>query len=383
MDAIPLQTATTAKACIEALGSEVIRLRPRFERERRLPDELFAAMVRADLFRLSIPRTVGGAQLGLRDWFGVMEAASSLDASVGWVLANVTIAGRMSGFLPPETVSEWFSSPDCAIAGSTAALGKAVPTTGGYLVSGKWPFASGIHAARRVMGLCEIPAIDDPYARVVCAFMPIEAVQLNDDWHTLGLRGSGSVTFEADGVFVPESHVAPFLLHRPVIDADPYHLPHLSIFPLSVTLVALGITQAAIADFAAMADRTRGGTAAKLAERELVQTEYGRCITLHRSARSLVLDALDGLESAFATPGERAIPRATFRASLAQAGELCETVMTTLCRLLGTASISETSSFERRARDLTTATRHVAMGTHNLTVLGRLALGQDAETIRF
>lgn len=384
MNISPQMTASLATSRIQALADDVARLRNGFDRDRRLPDELIAMLCHADLFRLAVPRSVGGAQLSLRDWFGVMETAAELDASVAWVLTNATVMGRMSGFLPADVTREWFASPDCMIAGSTASVGRAEPTDGGYLVTGVWPFASGIHAARRVMGLCDLAGSDDPLERIVCAFLPIDAVQIRDDWHSSGLRGSGSCTFEAREVFVPENHIAPFMAHRPLMNADPYHLPNLSILPLSVTLVAMGIVKAALADFTALADRTRGGTSVKLAERELVQTELGRAITLHRAARALVLEALAELEAAFASAGaERIVPRALFRASLAQVADLCESAMAILCRTLGTAAILETGTFERRQRDLTAATRHVAMGPHNMTVLGRVHLGLDPGTSRF
>lgn len=377
-------TAAPVLDRIRGLADDVARLRPRFDADRRLPDELIAALVRADLFRLAAPRSVGGGQLSLRDWVGVMETAAELDSSLAWVLTNATVMSRLSGHLPPQVAAEWFASPDCMIAGSTANLGKAQPVKGGVIVSGVWPFASGIHAARRVMALCEWIGREDPLERMVCAFLPVDSIRILDDWHASGLRGSGSCTFEAHDVFVPDAHVVPFVAHRPVIDADPYHLPNLSIFPLSVTLAALGITKAALGDFTDLADRTRGGTSAKLAERELIQNELGRAVTLHRAARALVLDSLATLEAAFADPtADRTLPRAMFRASLAQAAELCETVMTILCCALGTSAILESAPFERRQRDLVAATRHVAMGPHNLTVLGRVQLGLDPGTTRF
>ncbi len=133
-----------------------------------------------------------------------------------------------------------------------------------------------------------------------------------------------------------------------------------------------------------MADRTRGGTSTKLAERELIQTELGRAITLHRAAKALVQDTLAELEVGFAGPvPNRTMPRALFRASLAQAAELCETAMSILCRCAGTSAILESGTFERRQRDLTVAARHVAMGPQNLTVLGRVQLGLDPGTLRF
>ncbi len=369
---------------IAALAQDVERLRGRFDQDRRLPDELIAAMVRADLFRLAVPRTMDGAQLGFADWFGVLETAAALDGSVAWVLANAMIMGRMAGFLPAEVTADWFATSDCMIAGSTAAVGKAQPVPGGYNVTGVWPFVSGIHAARRVMGLCELVGEDDPIERMICAFLPVECVEVRDDWHSSGLRGSGSCTVEARDVFVAAEHVAPFLAHRPSINAVPYHLPNLSVFPFSVTLVALGIVKGALNDFTAMADRTRGGTSAKLAERELIQTELGRAITLHRAAKALVQDTLAELEVAFASPAPDCTqPRALFRASLAQAAELCETAMLILCRAAGTAAILESGTLERRQRDLTTAARHLAMGAQNLTVLGRVHLGLDPGTLRF
>ena len=120
-------------------------------------------LVAADLFRLWTPRIYGGAELSPRELIDVIEEASAMDASFGWVLTNVATLSRLVGYLPAQTASTWAGQPDAAFAGSTGALGKATRVQGGYLVSGQWPYGSGIQTARRIMGLCKkAGASDDP-----------------------------------------------------------------------------------------------------------------------------------------------------------------------------------------------------------------------------
>ena len=175
---------------------------------------------------------------------------------------------RGAGLLPETVAVKFFKQPDCFVAGSTASVGTLVPAAGGYRVSGRWPFVSGVHAARRFMGLCQIDgASEDPREHLVCAYMPIEAVRVEDSWHVSGLRGTGSCDIVVEDAFVPEEHVHRFLEPEPRMPGLLYRMPTISLFPFSVALVPLGIARAAIADFFGLAGRTRGGTAQPLRER--------------------------------------------------------------------------------------------------------------------
>lgn len=372
-------------AAVHALAPLVSEHRGAFDQARRLPAPVVDALVASDLFRLWAPRSLGGAGLGARDLVDVIEEASAIDASVGWVLTNGAIMSRMAGLLPPAVAEDWFGRPDCFIACSTGGLGTARRAEGGYRVSGRWPFSSGVQAARRVMGLAMIEgAGEDAPVDPICVYAPIEAVQIIDNWHVSGLRGTGSCDFVLDDVFVPEAHAHAFLGTAPTQPGALYRLPVISAFTLSVSLVPLGIARGALADFVALAGRTRGGTSQPLREREMIQVDVARAEALRRSAKAFLLGALADLEAAVEAGGEDEVrARALFRVALSHSAESCQRAVHMLAACAGTAAISESGSLERRVRDIDAAVKHVAMGPHSYVTGGRVLLGVEPGTTKF
>lgn len=385
MDGRPVDRLEEVLGAVRALGPLIEAHRAAFDRDRRLPEPVVAALVASDLFRLWAPRSVGGAGLSARDLVDVVEEAAALDASVGWVLTNGAIMSRMAGLLPPEVARAWFGDPDCLMACSTGAVGTARPVDGGYRVSGRWPFASGVQAARRVMGLARIEgAGDDPRDHLVGVYVPADAVRILDTWHVSGLRGTGSCDFVLEDVVVPRAHALRHLDPAPTQPGLLYRLPVASAFSLSVSLVPLGIARGALSDLVALAGRTRGGTSQPLREREMIQVEVARAEALRRAARALVIDALADLEAAVDRGGDDLVrARAFFRVALCHAAESCQRAVHIVAACAGTAALAEAGTLERRVRDIDAAVKHVAMGPHSLVTGGRVLLGLDPGTPRF
>ena len=372
-------------ARLRELAPLVARHRAEFDTKRRLSGAVIDALVAADLFRLWTPRNYGGAELAPRDLIDVIEEASAMDASFGWVLTNVATHSRLMGYLPAQTAADWAGQPDAAIAGSTGALGQATRVQGGYLVSGQWPYGSGVQTARRIMGLCKKEdASDDPALSLLCCFFAADQIRIIDNWHVSGLRGSGSCDFCVDAVFVPDAHCHAFINTVPVAPGMLFRLPILSLLPFSVALVPLGIARAAIAAFVDIATRTRGGTTLPLREREMIQADVARAEALRRSAKALVIDALADLETAMDLGGADLIAaRAFFRVSLAHCGESCLRAVEMMAAAAGAAAIKEDCPLERCVRDVHAAVKHIAMAPHNFVVGGKVLLGLDPGTARF
>lgn len=369
---------------VRTLVPVISQHRAEFDRERRLPVAVWEAMIAADLFRLWVPRVLGGAEVSARALVDITEEAAALDASVGWILANGAILSRGAGLLPESVAREWWSQPDCFVAGSTASVGSLTPVEGGYRVSGRWPFTSGVQAARRVMGLCRLEGgSEDPRENLFCVYMPAEAIRSTDNWHVSGLRGTGSCDFEAGDLFVPEDQIHRFLEPQPTQPGLLYQAPTISLFSFSVGLVPLGIARAAVQSFVGLAGRTRGGTTQPLREREMIQVDVARAEALRRSAKALVIDALAELEAAMSDGGYRLLEaRAFFRVALTHAAETCHKAVGMIAAAAGTTAISEASPLERLVRDMDAAAKHVAVGPHTFVAGGRVLLGLDPGTGR-
>lgn len=369
---------------VQALAPLIAAQRSAFDSGRRLPDPVFAAMADAGLFRLWLPRALGGPELSPFEFMRVVEAASALDGSVGWLVGNGGGMSRIGGYLGEAVAREWFADPGAFVASSTGAVGTATAVAGGYRLSGRWPFGSGAHHATRFMVLASV-APGDPDSPLLCCYLGRPDVTILDNWHVSGLRGTGSCDFEARDIFVPAAHAHPFLGLQPTQPGRLYRMPPSSVFAWSICGVPLGIATGAITAFAELADRKgRQGTRAVLRDRETVQAMVGRIRARLRAARAFIVDAMTELMAAAETGGDRLVQaRADVRIANAHGAETAMAITDELAASAGAAAIFETCTIERADRDVRAAAKHIAMSPNNYIIAGRLALGLDPGTARF
>jgi alkylation response protein AidB-like acyl-CoA dehydrogenase len=379
------QRAAPHLAALRALGPLIAEHREAFDRQRRVPDPVFEALADAGLFRLWLPQGLGGPELSPLEFMTIIEAASALDGTVGWLIGNGAGMSRVGGYLPASVAGELFSDPRAFIAtGSTGTVGTALPVEGGYRVSARWPFGSGASHATHFMGLASVKGQDGREEPPICCYLTRDQVTLHNTWHVSGLRGTASWDFEAHEAFVPADRTHPFLDHRPTQPGLLYRIPPLSIFPASISALPLGIARGAIDTFAQLAHRkSRLGTAALLCEREIVQATVGRAVATHRAARAFLTEAMGELMEAMDAGGDQLVQaRVAFRAGCAHAAESALRIVDSLAAEAGTAAIFEASPLERAVRDVHAAVKHVAMTPNTYIVAGRLSLGLDLGNAR-
>src|SRR4051812_18108318 len=121
-------------AAISRLAPIVAEQRASFDQERRLPDTVFDALADAGLFRLWLPEALGGPELSPIEFMIVVEAASALDGSVGWLVGNGGGMSRIGGYLPEPIARKWFADGRAFVASATGAVGAAQRVPGGYRI---------------------------------------------------------------------------------------------------------------------------------------------------------------------------------------------------------------------------------------------------------
>lgn len=354
-----------------------------FDRDRRLPDSIFRALADAGLFRLWLPAALGGPELSPVEFLEVVEAASALDGSVGWLVANGGGMSRAAGYVPEHVARDFFADPHAFIVSATGAVGSAEPTKGGYRLTGRWPFGSGASHSSHFMALA---AVKDSKAGPMCCYVPRDKVIVHDTWHVSGLRGTSSCDFEIVDAFVPEEHTHDFLAPAATQPGLIYRLPGLSIFPWSICGAPLGIAAGALSAFdeLAMQNKSRLGTTMPLREREIVQSAVGRAEAALIASRSYLAHAMEELESVLDEDDERRLhARVRLRTACAYAAENALAIVQSLATEAGAASIFEKNRLERAMRDVQAAVKHVAMNPYSYVAAGRLRLGLDAGSARF
>ena len=205
-------TATAPVGPIEELVEAVRGLQPLFERNRAATEagrsvlaENVEALDEAGALRLFQPRNVGGPEAG----FGAMMRLAPLIAAVcpstAWILMVFGGHDWATGMFPEEAQREiWGGGAAGLIAGGLANQGEATPVGGGWRVSGRWQFGSGVDHARWFLGGCRLTTSTPERPKGVHVLASIGEVSVDDTWHTLGLRGTGSKDVVLEEVFVPE-----------------------------------------------------------------------------------------------------------------------------------------------------------------------------------
>jgi alkylation response protein AidB-like acyl-CoA dehydrogenase len=204
MDQSPIQAQHVGNAddLIEAARRFVPEIRKRaraMERAARLDDDLLDAMEAAGLFSVVVPKRFGGAGLGPREVHQVAEVLGGADCSTAWVSTFYILHNWLLCRFPMATQEELFASRSSVrCAAVWAPPGKAEPAPGGYKVTGKWGYASGMHHAP--YALC--PAILD--GALWWFIVPREALEIADDWEMASMSATGSVTIATTDTFVRE-----------------------------------------------------------------------------------------------------------------------------------------------------------------------------------
>jgi indole-3-acetate monooxygenase len=202
------ETATSSfiDAAKEFAG-QIRELAADIEQSSCLPLPLVESMARAGLFRLWIPRALGGEETDPMTFVRVVEEISRADGATGWCVALGGEYGVFGGYLPREIAHEIYGSDPCVrTAGQLRASGEARVVDGGYRVAGRWPLGSGCQHSHWIVGGCRIldgaeprlSADGTPVSRIL--FFPVADCEILDTWHSIGLRGTGSHDYAVGGM---------------------------------------------------------------------------------------------------------------------------------------------------------------------------------------
>ena len=350
----------------------------RCEELRRMPDETLRDFHDAKLFRIQQPKRVGGLELEFVAivHFGALLARAC--ASTPWNFINFAAHHHMLGMFAPKVQDEiWGRSPDALIASSFVfPAGKARKVEGGYVLSGRWPFSSGVDPSEWNM-LAGLARLDDnlpPEQRIF--LVPRSQYQVLDTWHAGGLRGTGSNDVEVSEVFVPEhmtlavadtkggptpgSAVNPGLL---------FQLPVFALFPYMLSGVALGIAEGLIESYQPAAGKMTG---ARVAEIQSTQIRLGEATAYARASRLVQL--------ANCREAEARLPdlktKARYRLEGAYAVEWAVRAVDVMFGLYGAGGLYESGHVARAFRDAHAVKQHFSFNTDIAgTTYGRVALG--------
>ena len=382
------RTESAGQDFLEAATSLVLRIRElatEIENERRLVPELVEAFRVAGFFHMPVPSAAGGSQADPIQAAKVVEEVSSGDGSAGWCVMIGQQNAAFSGFLPTERAAEVWGEGRIAC-GTARPTGRAVKQGDGFVVTGRWPFASGSSHADFFGAECMLFDGDEPLRdaegnhKSRMLMVPRSEVTIHDTWHTTGLRGTASNDFEVNGAFVPADRGFQMLVDPAQSDWALFRAPQL-VF-MNHGSQSLGVARGAIdAAKQIVATKVGYGSDRPLREQPRIQGVTAEAVVTVAAAGEYMYQQAELLwQAAQATDGEPdAALRARVRLAASNATRSSLRAVDLLHTALGTSALFQNTPLERQFRDIHMAAAHVMISPFTYEAAGRVEMGLPAE----
>jgi alkylation response protein AidB-like acyl-CoA dehydrogenase len=379
-----LQKARELAPILAAASDEIEELR-------ELPERIVEALIEGGFFRMLLPRSLGGAELDPLTYVQVLEEIAKADPSTAWCLGQNSGCSMSAPYLEPAMAREIFGPPRGILAWGPdlPGAGRGVAVEGGIRVTGRWGFATGSRHATWLGAHVPIFEPDGtprmnpngrPFVRTV--LFPKSSAEIIDNWHVIGLRGTGSDSYALNDLFVPQKYTCsrdneaerrePGLLYR---------FTSGMIYAMGFSNVSLGIARGALEAFVELArDKIPRGARKTLRENNVIQSETAQCEAKLRSARAFIHTTLREMWEEAEERGDFG-PDKHWQLRLASTWAIHQArdVVATIYHAAGATAIFNDNPFERRLRDIHAGTQQGQGRPIHFETVGQILLGLPPE----
>ena len=372
---------------VEAISDLIIEARDEIDNDRCLPKKVLNALHHAKIFRMSLPKKLGGGEFTPELLSQAAERLAKADASVGWCFGQGTGCAMSAAFLEDDIAKNIFGPGDSVLAWGAGQAGKAVACDGGYKVSGTWRFASGAGHATWLGGHSMVfekdgsPRINKEGKHVdrTALFMKTAAI-MKDDWHVVGLKGTRSESYSVEDMFIPESHT----LDREApeecrVESPLYIFPTTLVYASCFSGVALGIARGSLDDLIQLA-QTKIQRAARSSLRESpvfqsqlaeLEAKWGAAKAYQQATLIEITDRV--VDTTLLSMSDRVKIRLATTYAINEATDVVQKVY----RLAGSTAIFENQPFERRFRDMHAVSQQMQARYTHFETVGRHLMDLD------
>ncbi|MBO0735739.1 MAG: flavin-dependent monooxygenase [Alphaproteobacteria bacterium] len=346
------------------------------ERNRTISPRIIAKIRDAELLRTTRPREFGGFEHDAVVALEIALVISAGCASTGWAVNGALANGISFGHFPIETQRElWGGGADPFTCACFAPTGTAVPQEGGYVLNGKWSFASGCdHSSWIRLGAMIAPPGSAPPYEGAFFLLPISEVEIEDNWFVCGLSGTGSKNIIVRDAFVPDHRVLLFLdtrsgntpgarYHRNPL----YRLPLLVLGATMLASTAVGAAKGALESYLEMTTgrRTRGALAGgglAMTEFATVQLRFAEASAAVDAAEMILLtDLRNSMQKLRGGEEITVADRIRCRRNQAYATKLAVQAVEALNASTGGYGLMLSNPVQRAWRDANAVARHVSL----------------------
>jgi alkylation response protein AidB-like acyl-CoA dehydrogenase len=257
-----MKTSTPLLEALKEILPAIAANAAQAEKDRMVPAENIAMLKGIGLHRAFQPKAFGGLEISLPEFCDCIAVLAGACASTAWAMSLLCTHSHQLAMFSKQLQKEiWDENPDATASSSIAPFGKVEEVEGGVLFSGQMGWSSGSdHAEWAIVG-CRRPNAEG--AQDYCfAVLPRSDYQILDDWHAVGMKGSGTKTLSINNVFVPEHRIqkakdmmegksAGFGLYP---DSKIFYSPYRPYFASGFSTVSLGIAERMLEAFK---DKTR------------------------------------------------------------------------------------------------------------------------------
>jgi len=388
----------TPEAYLERVRALLPALRqraPDTEHLRRLPDETFKEFQESGLFRALQPKRYGGYELDPGTFYQAVMDIGTVCGSSAWVLSVVGVHNWQLALFPAHAQEEvWGDDSSLLIASALAPTGAVERVDGGFRLHGRWSFSSGCDFCQWAVLGGVIPSAQEgePGDRR-CFLLPRRDYLIDDNWHVMGLSGSGSKDLVVTDAFVPEyrtfSYREAFELRSPGLalhEAPLYCLPFGCVFAYGIAAPAIGVALGALACFREQA-KTRfwARDGSRVAEDPFVQFRLADAAAAVETARDRLLgDFADMMRLASAGLEIPLTQRAGCRWHAAHATALSAHAVDRLFEASGGRAIFLNNPIQRAWRDVHAMRAHSGNNPDKMAaIFSRAELGLPPTDLAF
>ena len=353
----------------------VAALADQADRDREIPPELANELKDRGLFRLLIPRSVGGAEIDYLDFLDIVEAFAEVDGSVGWCINQNNVFSTRTSVMPPELALEIWSDPRAVVSNGPPQWTEVEREGDGYRLSGRWNFSSGARHATWVAALTPIGEGATEEARTMV--LPKSEVELVDNWQVNGLRGTGSFGFEVRNAYVP--HGRTFCADSASREPGPlYAMPMVLMFASGFSTVALGIARASLNALIEMANSKTIQGRGLLRDDSDTWRQVGQAEAVWRSARAFLRQSAGDAWRGAREDGAPSLPhRVRLRLAGTHGIRMAVQVVDTVYKLFGSQAIFDRNPVQRKFQDVHVISQQIQGRMDHYDAAGQFFLGLE------
>ncbi|MBN9007961.1 MAG: acyl-CoA dehydrogenase family protein [Rhizobiales bacterium] len=373
------------KAAVRSILPRLAATTHESDKLRRLSDDAANALRESGLARMITPRQFGGYELSPSAHIWCCAEIGNVCSAASWVLMVCVAHDYIIGRFPDKCQKEIYEGDaDNLIAGSLAPQGVIERVDGGWRLTGRWQFGSGSdHSPWFILGTKASNPEPDGYV-IHHVMVPRADVTLDDTWHTLGMRGTGSKDLVVNNAFIPEHRVMPthptFLGLSPHAKAPTYRLSVYSGLPAMLSGSVLGMAEAGVRAFVqATSKRTTPYGVVKAANASM-QKRVAESMAEVTAARRLLGDMCGRFDTLMAIDQApmSAQDRIQMRWDAAYVVELSRRAIERLYAAAGAHGLYEGNAVYRAFRDINTACHHAVVDFDTVSgMMGQFQLTGD------